>query len=164
MESIIKRDFHVVAQVSTALRSALTTAKAAGSAAKDRFENIADVAKALLAAAAVFKRGMAVLIVRGTFLRIFQTFIGLADFLEFGFGVRVAGVAVGMPLHGKLAIGRLERRAVTVARHLQKFVIIGLSGHSRVILPRSARISFRRWPESHSLRRGKRMRPRLSPG
>jgi hypothetical protein len=51
---------------------------------------------------------MAEPVIGGALLIVLQDVIGLADFLEFLFGRRVARIAVRMELHGELAIGLLE--------------------------------------------------------
>jgi len=51
------------------------------------------------------RSGLAVLIVSGALLRVFERFVGLAELLEVGI---VAAVLVGMVLHGLLAVGALD--------------------------------------------------------
>src|SRR5208282_6835906 len=47
-------------------------------------------------------------VIEGPLLRIGQDCVGFRDFLEAFFGVGVIGVAIGMVLHGELAISTLQ--------------------------------------------------------
>ncbi len=58
---------------------------------------------------------MAETVVGSAFLRVFQRLIGLAQFLELGFGLLVARIAVRVVFHGLFAEGTLERAAVGIA-------------------------------------------------
>ena len=78
---------------------------------------------------------MAELVVSGAFLRVFQAIIGLADRLEPGFRLGIAGVFVGMPLHGQPPIGRFDRAIVGSALNLEQFVEIDLRAHALVQPP-----------------------------
>src|SRR5690606_33140059 len=76
------------------------------------------------AAAAVLEGGVAEAVVGGALLRILEAVIGLRDFLELVLGVGVTRVAVRVELHGKLAVGTLERRLVGALRHAEHFIKI----------------------------------------
>src|SRR5690606_16746925 len=60
-------------------------------------------------AAAIFESGMAEAVIGGALLRVLQRVIGLVDFLELVFRLGIAGIAVGVKLHGHLAIGAFQR-------------------------------------------------------
>ena len=51
---------------------------------------------------------MAEPVIGGALLRVLERVIGLADFLELGFGLVIARIAIRMELHGELAISALE--------------------------------------------------------
>ncbi len=70
---------------------------------------------------------MAEAIVGGALLRVAQDAIGLGGFLEFLFGVVVAGIAIGMKFERQLAVGGLKHRLLAVASDAENFVIIALS-------------------------------------
>ena len=72
--------------------------------------------------AALLESGMPEAVVGGALLRVLEHFIGGAERLELAFALGAAGVAVGMVLHGELAIGRLDRRPVGIAAHSEQFV------------------------------------------
>ena len=59
---------------------------------------------------ALSEGGVAVTIVGGPFLAVRKVLIGLVEFLEPRFGLFVAGMAVGMALHRRLAESRLQLR------------------------------------------------------
>jgi hypothetical protein len=93
--SFFQRQVHVVAQIGTTRRTLTTTATAediAKHVAKDIAEVRATAAKAAAvstAAAALFKRRVAVLIVGGTLLGVGQDLVGFFNFFEFCFGLFV---------------------------------------------------------------------------
>ena len=66
-------------------------------------------------------------------LRIAQNAVSLGSFLEFFFGVVIAGVAVGMMLQSKLPIGSLEHLVVTVPGYTEDFIIVALGYTHRSI-------------------------------
>ena len=72
---------------------------------------------------------MTVTVVELAFFGIAENVVGLGGFLEFGLRLAVADVAIGMILHGQLAIGPFERVLVGVSRHSQDIVIVPLAGH-----------------------------------
>src|SRR5207245_88738 len=75
-------------------------------------------------AAAVLEGGMAEAVVSGALLAVLQDVIGFADFLETGPAAVIVGVAVGMKLLGKLAIGALDLLDRGVLLATQHFVEI----------------------------------------
>jgi hypothetical protein len=87
------------------------------------------------AAHAVFKGGVAELVIGRAFVGVLEDLIGLGDFLELGLGFRVVGIAVGVELHGELAIGALERLLVRPTIDAEHLVIIAF-GHGGSILHR----------------------------
>src|SRR5207253_5400264 len=78
-------------------------------------------------AAAVLEGGMAEAVVSGALLAVLQDVIGFADFLETGPAAVIVGVAVGMKLLGKLAIGALDLLDRGVLLATQHFVEIALA-------------------------------------
>ena len=65
---------------------------------------------------------------------VFEYLVGLADFLELLLRLLVAGIAIGMVLHGELAVGGLERVRIRVAGDSQCLVIIALGHVSHTVL------------------------------
>src|SRR5690606_28263839 len=60
-------------------------------------------------------------VIGGALLGILQRVIGLVDFLELVLGFGIARIAIGMKLHGELAISALEGRVIgafLAAEHL----------------------------------------------
>src|SRR5260370_4072151 len=76
---------------------------------------------------AVLEGGMAEAIIGRALVRVLEHFIGFVDLLEFALAA-VAGIAVGMILHGELAKRGLELRIAAGARDLQNLVVAAL-GH-----------------------------------
>ena len=115
----------VIAQVRSALcaRAAAAAAAATHEIAEQVFEHVgkrrceialaAEPAAARRRRTAAFKRRMAVAVIGGFFVGVFQHVIGLVHFLELGFGVGIVGVAVGVKFFGLGAIGffQLFRRS-----------------------------------------------------
>ena len=60
------------------------------------------------AARALLEGGMAEAVIGGALLAVLQDVVGLVDFLEAVLAVLVAGIAVGVILHGELAERGLE--------------------------------------------------------
>ena len=108
---LIERDLEVEAQVLPAHVG--TSAGPAAGAAEHLVEDVAEhrteiealavEAARAIGAGAALEGGCSVAIVGGALLRILQDVVGVIEFLELLFGVLVAGVAVGMVLHGELA-------------------------------------------------------------
>ena len=87
-----------------------------------------DVAKPSFMPAAVLESRMAVAVVGGALLAVGQMLVGLVEFLEPRFGLLVAGMAVGMALHRRLAESRLQLRVGGGLGDPQGFVEIAF-GH-----------------------------------
>jgi hypothetical protein len=81
----------------------------------------AETAKATESArtCALFKRGMAVLVVHGTFFPVGKRFIGPLHLFEFFFRHFVAVVAVGMVFHRQLAVGFFNFVVGRATRHAE---------------------------------------------
>ena len=67
---------------------------------------------------------MAEAVVGGALLRVLQRLVGFVDFLEPVLAGMVAGIAVGMELHGELAERGLELLFVGALLHAERFVEI----------------------------------------
>ena len=67
---------------------------------------------------------LAVAIVGGALLRIAQDVVRLRDLLELLLGLLGAPVAVGVPLHGELAVGLLDVVVARIARDAERAVEI----------------------------------------
>src|SRR5690606_19847204 len=65
-----------------------------------------------------------------------QDLVGLLDLLELLLGLLVAGIAIGMQLHGEAPVGLLDVGLRRIARHAQDRVVVALRHASR-ISPRS---------------------------
>src|SRR4030081_1324954 len=72
----------------------------------------------------MFEGGMTVAIVSRPFLRIRQRLIGFVQFLELKFGLRIAGIAVGMTLHRRLAEGRFHLGVRAAFGNAKNLVIV----------------------------------------
>jgi hypothetical protein len=57
---------------------------------------------------------MAVAVVERPLLGVGEDRVSFRDFLEFFFRIRIVRIAIGMPLHGQLAISALQFNFVTV--------------------------------------------------
>ena len=105
--------------------------------AEDRFEYVAEIGKAARATAieattAILGIGvgrMAITVVSGALLRVFQTFIGFGDRLELGLAVGAPASAIRMIFHRELAIGALYRVPISCALDFEQFVIIHFGTH-----------------------------------
>ena len=78
-----------------------------------------EAAREAARAAALLEGRVPVAIIGGALLVVLQDVVGLVDLLETPLGLLVAGIAVGMELHGQLAIGLLELVGPSIARHAQ---------------------------------------------
>lgn len=67
---------------------------------------------------------MAEPVVGGALLLVLQDFVSFAAILEFRFGLGIARIAVGVILHGHLAIGLLDLLRRGTLRQAEKFVIV----------------------------------------
>ena len=106
MIGLLEGDLHIVAQIRAALAAARAAAAPSHDVAEQILENIGHGGAEALAAAkaaALFEGGMAETVVSRALLPVAQTLIGFVQFLETRFGLLVAGVAVGMALHRRLA-------------------------------------------------------------
>src|SRR5690606_2779868 len=134
-KGFLQRDLHVVAQIGTTLPSARgATLAAAHHRAEYILEDVGEAApgEALAAAgAAILESGMAETIIGGAFLRILEDLVGLVDFLELMLAGLVAGVAIGMVLHGELAEGGLQLLLVGPLANAERLVKISLHRVSR---------------------------------
>ena len=96
--------------------------------AEDRLEDIADIAKIRMRSAptaAVLEGSVAEAVISGALLRVLEHIVGGADGLEARFRLGIARIAIRVPLHGKLAIGRFDRRVIRAAINTQQFVKVG---------------------------------------
>jgi len=75
---------------------------------------------------AVLEGGMAEAIIGGALVAVLEHVIGFVDLLEFVLA-GVAGIAVGMILHGELAKRGLQLRIVGAALDLQNLVVAALA-------------------------------------
>ena len=89
-------------------------------------------ARAPGAVGAVLESGMAEAVIGRALLWIAEALIGLVQFLEAGLGLRVAGMAIGMALHRRLAKGDLHLDFGRGAGNPENFVVIAL-GHGQVV-------------------------------
>ncbi len=131
-ERFLQRDFHVVAQIRTALAAAplAAAASAAHEVAEDVVEDVRHGRGEVTveaAARSTLEGGMTEAVIRRATLRVLEAFVGLADFPETDFGGVIAGVAIGMKLHRELAVARLEARVVAGADYAQHLVEVALA-------------------------------------
>ena len=77
---------------------------------------------------------MAELVITGALLSVNQDAVGFAGLFEFGVRIRIVGIAVGMELHGELAIGALDVLIAGASGHAQNFVIIAFCLCSQINL------------------------------
>ena len=139
-EGLLQRDLHVEAQVRAALAARAALARAAH--AENAFEDVGEgraeiVAEAVRAAAhALLEGGMAEAVIGGALVAVFQDVIGLVDFLELGFAILVAGIAVGMKLHRELAIRDLHVGFGRSSLDAQHFVVAALRRRRHLALAR----------------------------
>jgi len=131
---LFQRDLKIVAKIAAAVLPAPSPA-AAHDLAEQIVEHVGEgrgeiERMAAAMAVAVFEGRMAEMVVSRALLLVLQDVIGFVEFLEFAFGGVVALVAVGVQLHGELAVGRLDlgdRRPFLAAQNL---VIVALHGAS----------------------------------
>ena len=133
----LQRDFHVVAQVGAAFTPAGRAARTstAHHLAEDILEDVGEPAAGktgtgttAAAHAALLEGGVAETVIGGALLGILQGLVGLVDLLEFLLGVRIAGILVGVILHGELAEGTFQFLLVRTALDPERVVKISL-GH-----------------------------------
>src|SRR5712675_1459205 len=109
---LLQSDFHVVAQIGAALATAAASAPP-GAHAEQVIEYVGEgrryVAKPTSGAGTgVLECGVAEAVVSSALIRILENFISLVDLLEADFAALVAGIAIGMPFHRKLAEGGFQ--------------------------------------------------------
>src|SRR6202035_4923644 len=78
---------------------------------------------------ALLERGMAIAIIGGALVRVFEDLVGLVDFLEAMLGVLVAGIAIGMAHHRLLAEGGFDVTVSCSALDRERFVVAALGHH-----------------------------------
>src|SRR5580692_8659201 len=102
----LQRDFHVVAQIRTALAS--RAAAAAAAHAEQIVENVGEgggeiSAETVRRTVALLERRMAEAVIGRALVGILEDLVSFVDFFEPMFGVGIAGVTIGMMLHRMLA-------------------------------------------------------------
>jgi len=136
-------NLHIVAQIRAALWPGRIGAAAAKEVVEDAsaparsksfLENIKGIVESApgptTAAHARIKSGVAILIVSRPLLRVAQSFVGFADFLEFVLGGLIAGILVRMKLDGQFPIGFFDFLFGGLPLHFQDFVIIAPGPHA----------------------------------
>ncbi len=155
-EGFLEADLDLGAQVGPAAGGAAARAAAPAAEAAEHFledvlegaaEGVAAAAAeaAGTAGAALFEGGVAEAVIGGALLGVLQDVVGLVQLLELGLGVLVALVAVGVPLHGELAIGLLQVLLAGVAgdaQHLVEVTLLHLCLPSDGGRRASARLAF----------------------
>ena len=81
---------------------------------------------------------MAIAIIRGALLGIAENSVSLSGLLELFFCLGVAGVAVGVILHGELAISRLEDLLICSTIDAKNFVKVAFRHRHFLLLDRHA--------------------------
>jgi hypothetical protein len=110
-DGLFKFEGEVVAKIATALLTRAAAATDVEHLAEKIAEDVIDVAAGegtAVAPAGAAETGMAVLVIHGAFVWIAEDLICLADGFELFLRRVVAGVAVGMELHGEFAIRALK--------------------------------------------------------
>ena len=132
MSRLFQRDFQVVAEVGTTIdigaTAPTTTAAPTEYFIEDATEGIPEAATTSSAKTAglLVDTRMAVLIIGGTFLAIRKNLVSLLAFLEFFLRPRIVRIAVGVVLHGQLAVGLLDLVFTGVAVDAENFINIAL--------------------------------------
>ena len=129
---LFQRDFHAVLHIRALVirltRTAATAEHLAENIAEVETARTAEAAKSTAAArtaeAALFERGVAVLVVCRFFLWVGQGVVGFLDFFKFFFGFFIVGIAVGMVFHRQLAVGLFDFVVACGTRNAQYFVKI----------------------------------------
>src|SRR5690606_11525539 len=110
-KGFLQRNFHIVAQVCPALAPAGRAALTSHHLAENIVEYVGKTTgreTTRARSAAIFKGGMAEAVIGRALLRVLEALIGLVDLLELVLAGLVAGVAVGVELHGELAERTLQ--------------------------------------------------------
>src|SRR5260221_14101101 len=71
---------------------------------------------------------MAIAVIGGALVAVFEDFVGFVDFLEFHFARGIARILVRMPFHRELAESRLQLGLVGGPFDFQGFVVAALGG------------------------------------
>ena len=107
--------FEVFAKIGAALHAGAALAPAAAASEDVEAEEVAEDVMEIVedglveaASAVAADGGMAEAVVGGAFVGVGEHGIGFGRFLELLLGFRVAGVAVGVVLHGELAVGAFD--------------------------------------------------------
>lgn len=152
---LLECDFKRITHVGAAEHLGTASASAAGTAAENFGEDVAEVAESALsltesaesAEAARCVRihaGLAVAVVGGALLRIAQNRISLTDLFKLFFGLLVAVVAVGMVLHRQTSIRLFDFIVARITRNAKYLVIILISHSLSIVTKKHAkgRIAF----------------------
>src|SRR5262249_7981544 len=111
----------------------------------------------------MLESGVAEAVVGRALVRVLEDLVGLIDLFEADFAALVAGIAIGVPLHGELAEGRFQFAVARRALDLKDLVVAAL-GHARVH-PRHFRRSVLAQPDPVTHDTSKKMHPQgLAPG
>ena len=143
-EGLGERDFHIVFEIGAALLGAAPArAPAAHELAEQVVENLRHGCREIGAEAVAgtvrtraLKGRMAELIVSRPFLRVFQSLVGLVDFLKVDLGCVVSGIPVGVKLLREPPESALDLVIGCPLFQSEHFVVIALHGlflRSRVI-------------------------------
>ncbi len=127
-DGFLEFQLQIFAQVGSALNAAtlLATAAAEQVEAKEVAKDIVEIVEDsfIEAAASSVDSGVTEAVVGGALIAISQDGIGLGGFFEALFGGRVAGVAIGVVLHGELAVGAFDFLFACAAFYSENFVVI----------------------------------------
>src|SRR5215472_275763 len=138
-ERLFERDLHVVAQIGAAL--APGAAAAAPGHAEQVVENISECRGKIgpepgtAGPRPLLEGGVSIAVVGAALVGVLENVIGLVDFLEMLLTVLIAGIAIGMELHGELTERGFDLRVARAARYAQHIVIVALR-HYRHASPR----------------------------
>src|SRR5690606_31102067 len=147
---LLQRQFQLIAQVGAPehLRAATATA-----AAEDVTEHITEDVAEVRARAETVAAGataplriqafMAVLVIDGPLGGVGEYFVGLLDLLELLLGLGIAGIAVGMQLHGEAPVGLLDVGLRRITRHVQNLVVVALRHAACLALPAAGHQALR---------------------
>src|SRR5260370_486942 len=128
--SLLQADFHVVAQIG----AALAAAPASPASAAHTEQIIEDIGKGRShvaetvgrAGAGMLESGVAEAVVGRALVGMLEDLVGLIDLLEADFAALVAGIAIGVPLHGELAEGGFQFAVARRALDLEHLVVPAL--------------------------------------
>src|SRR6516225_2452587 len=158
---LLQADFHIVAQIGAALAAAPASTASAAHAEQvieDVGEGGSHVAETVgRAGAGMLESGVAEAVVGRALVGILEDLVGLIDLLEADFAALVAGIAIGVPLHGELAEGGFQFALARRALDLEDLVVAAL-GHARVHPRHFRRSVVKSDPVTHDA--SKKMHPR----